>query len=66
MLKVLVAEFQKLGSTKGKKRTRVDAEYGNMLDAASSDGQGHTFAKLLRFVCKNLEGNFAADTNAFI
>ena len=65
----MISEFQKISSTsKNKKRTRFETDYKNVLDANafSSDGQGHTFFKLLTLICDNLTAFFASDTNQFI
>lgn len=55
-------------ASKGKKRSKFESEFANVLDATTSspDGDGHTFAKLLSLLCKNLTAFFAADSNSFI
>lgn len=69
VMSTLITEFQKMSkSSKSKKRSKFESEFENVLDATatSPDGTGHTFAKLLSLLCKNLTAFFAADTNSFI
>ena len=62
MLRTLAREFSQAG--KAKKRTKFAQTYGHMMLA--EDDSTHTYEKLLRLVCKNLENNFNLDSGNFI
>ena len=70
-LGALIKDFKGLKSAHasaltGKKRPRVEAENPQMLEAESSDGQGHTMLKLLIKICENITLYFRNDSGAFL
>lgn len=67
VLEELIRMFSQFTATKaGAKRTHQETETRSMLEASSSDGQGHTMLKLLKEVCACLALNFRHDSGAFI